>query len=108
MTRHPACNSHCYRGLRARSFPRAVRTAIDNEAPEVPQCEPRNPVTAVEPQNDGPIFTMKTGTLRLQVCSDSIIHVLYSPTSSFPPSRPDPVVIKTSWPASKIDMQTNE
>src|SRR5450755_94319 len=77
-------------------------------SPALAQWEPRNPVTAVEPQNDGPIFTMKTGTLRLQVCSDSIIHVLYSPTSSFPAGRPDPVIIKTNWPATKFTMQSDD
>jgi hypothetical protein len=77
-------------------------------SPALAQWEARNPVTAVQSQPDGAIFTMKTGTLRLQVCSDSIIHVLYSPTSSFPASRPDPVIIKTSWPATKFTMQTDD
>ena len=72
------------------------------------QWKPMNPVVSIQPQADGVLFRMKEGTLRLQVCSDSIIHVLYSPASSFPPARPDPVVIKTSWPAIKFDMQTNE
>jgi hypothetical protein len=34
--------------------------------------------------------------------------VLYSPTASFPPSHPDPVVIKTSWPATKFAMQSSD
>jgi len=72
------------------------------------QWAPMNPVVAVQPQADGVSFTMKSGTLRLQVCSDSIIHVLYSPTSSFPASAPDPVVIKTAWPAAKFAMQSND
>jgi alpha-D-xyloside xylohydrolase len=72
------------------------------------QWSPMNPVVAVQPQADGVTLAMKTGTLRLQVCSDSIIHVLYSPSASFPPSRPDPVVIKTSWPAAKFTMQTDD
>ncbi len=81
-------------------------------SPARAQWEARNPVTAIQPQPDGAIFTMKTGTLRLQVCSESIIHVLYSPTSSlslsFPASRPDPVIIKTSWPVAKFTMQTDD
>src|SRR5664279_849262 len=72
------------------------------------QWEPRNPIVTVQPQTDGAILTMKTGTLRLQVCSDSIVHVLYSPTSSFPARRTDPVIIKTSWPATKFTMQTDD
>jgi alpha-D-xyloside xylohydrolase len=72
------------------------------------QWSPMNPVVAVQQQADGAIFPMKIGTLRLQICSDSIIHVLYSPTASFPPGRPDPVVIKTSWPTAKFTMQSDD
>jgi len=67
-----------------------------------------NPVTAVQQQPDGATFTMKSGILRLQVCSDSIVHVIYALTSSFPPGHPDPVVIKKSWPATKFTMQAND
>ena len=74
----------------------------------IAQWAPMNPVVAVQPQAAGVIFTMKSGALRLQVCSDSIVHVIYSPTSSFPPSRRDPVVIKTNWPATKFTMQAND
>jgi alpha-D-xyloside xylohydrolase len=77
-------------------------------SPALAQWEPRNPVVAVQPQSDGAIFTMKTGKLRVQLCSDSIVHVLYSPTSSFPPSRPDPVLIKTTWPAIRFTTQTDD
>src|ERR1700676_4063806 len=76
-------------------------------SPALAQWEARNPVTSVQSQTDGAIFTLKTGTLRVQVCSDSIVHVLYAPTSSFPPSHPDPVIIKTSWPATKFTMQSD-
>jgi len=73
----------------------------------VAQWAPMNPVVAFRPQEDGAIFTMKSGALRLQVCSDSIVHVLYSLTASFPTSRPDPIVIKTSWPATKFSVRDN-
>ena len=33
------------------------------------QWAPMNPVTAVQRQPDGVLFTMKTGTLKLQVCT---------------------------------------
>ena len=46
------------------------------------QWAPRNPVTTFQQQPDGVLFAMKTGTLRVQVCSDSIIRVRYSATSS--------------------------
>ncbi|MGA9503201.1 MAG: TIM-barrel domain-containing protein, partial [Terriglobales bacterium] len=72
------------------------------------QWAPRNPVVAFQSQTDGVNFTMRAGALRLQVCSPSIVHVLYSPLSSFPPRRPDPVVIKTNWPAAKFSVQSND
>jgi alpha-D-xyloside xylohydrolase len=64
-----------------------------------------NPVTSVQQQTDGVVFTMKTGTLKVQVCSDSIIRVRYSATSSFP-NQPDYVVMKADWPASQWTMQS--
>ena len=71
------------------------------------QWNPLNPVTDVQKQADGIQFTRKVGTLRLQVCSDAIIRVLYSPASSFP-SRKDYVVIKDSWAPVKWDMQSTD
>jgi alpha-D-xyloside xylohydrolase len=64
-----------------------------------------NPVTAVEPQKDGVLFTLGTGVLKVQVCSESIIRVLYSATASFP-KPPDYVIIKQDWPAAKWTLQT--
>jgi alpha-D-xyloside xylohydrolase len=71
------------------------------------QWNPLNPVTAVEKQADGVLFTMQTGKLKLEVCSDTIVRVLYSPTGSFP-QRKDYVVIKQSWPAVDWTMQTTD
>ncbi len=47
-----------------------------------------NPVRKVQQEADGAVFTMGTGTLKVQVCSDSVIHVLYSATATFP-KRPE-------------------
>jgi alpha-D-xyloside xylohydrolase len=69
------------------------------------QWVPLNPVVSVQKQPDGAVFTMKTGTLKLQVCSDSIVHVLYSPTASFA-THANPFVIKTNWPQSQFTMQS--
>ena len=69
------------------------------------QWAPMNPVQQVQPEADGAVFTMGTGTLKLQVCSDSIIHVLYSPAASFP-KRTDFVVIKQSWPSAKFTLDS--
>ena len=71
------------------------------------QWSPMNPVTAVQPQPNGVQFTQKVGTLKVEVDSASIIHVLYSATSSFP-DRPDYVVIKKSWPAATWTMQSSD
>ncbi len=53
-------------------------------------------------QPDGVQFTLKTGVLKLQVCSDAIIRVIYSPTSTIPDLK-NLVVIKNSWP--KVDFK---
>ena len=66
-----------------------------------------NPVRNVQQQADGVLFTMGTGTLKVQVCSDSVIHVLYSPTATFP-KRTDFVVIKESWPAAQWTTQSTD
>ena len=66
-----------------------------------------NPVRNAQQQPDGVLFTMGTGTLKVQVCSDSVIHVLYSPTATFP-KRTDFVVIKETWPAAQWTMQSTD
>src|SRR5579863_6364392 len=71
------------------------------------QWTPLNPITAVQQQVDGVLFTQASGVLKVQVCSDSIIRVLYSPTSTFA-KRADFVVIKQDWPATKWTMQSND
>ena len=64
-----------------------------------------NPVRQVQQQADGVLFSMGTGTLKVQVCSDSVIHVMYSPTASF--AKPtDLVVIKEHWPAAQWTLQS--
>jgi alpha-D-xyloside xylohydrolase len=69
------------------------------------QWAPLNPVASVQQQDDGVLFTMKAGTLKLQVCTDFIIRVRYSATSTFS-SLPDPVVTKREWPRTKWAMQS--
>lgn len=71
------------------------------------QWTPMNPVKKVQQESDGVVFTMGTGTLKLQVCSDSVIRVLYSPTATFP-KKTDYVVIKQDWPAVKWTMQSSD
>lgn len=74
--------------------------------PLAAQWAPMNPVVDAQQQPDGLTLTMKQGTIRIQVCSDSIIHVLYSATASFP-ARFDPVILKKSWAPVKWDLQKN-
>jgi alpha-D-xyloside xylohydrolase len=71
------------------------------------QWKPMNPVRDVQQQADGVLFTMGSGTLKVQVCSDSVIHVLYSPTATFP-KRADFVVTKQTWPATQWTMQSSD
>jgi alpha-D-xyloside xylohydrolase len=71
------------------------------------QWIPLNPVRSVQKQADGVDFAMHSGTLRIQVCSDSIIHVLYAPTASFP-TTPQYVVTKTSWVPAQWTMQATD
>lgn len=42
------------------------------------QWVPLNPVASVDPQPDGVVLILQSGFLRFQVCSDSIVHVVYS------------------------------
>jgi alpha-D-xyloside xylohydrolase len=71
------------------------------------QWMPMNPVRQVQQQAGGVLFSMATGSLKVQVCSDSMIHILYSPTASFP-KRADFVVIKEGWPAAQWTMQSGD
>lgn len=71
------------------------------------QWNPLNPVTSVQRQPDGVLVVMQTGILKVQICTGSIIRVVYSPTSSFP-DRPDYVVTKTRWPATPWTMQSTD
>ena len=49
------------------------------------QWTPVTPITSVTRDVEGATAVFRSGAvLKLQVCSDSIIHVLYSPTGNFP------------------------
>src|SRR6266700_8399620 len=71
------------------------------------QWNPLNPVVDLQKEPDGVRLTLQKGVLRLQVCSDSIIRVRYSPTESVP-VHPDLVVIKNDWPATKWELQSSD
>jgi alpha-D-xyloside xylohydrolase len=71
------------------------------------QWQELNPVASFNQTPDGALFTLKNGMLRLQVCSDNIIRVTYSSTSTIP-KQPEFVIIKTSWPTSKFALQSSD
>src|SRR5215469_6191972 len=61
------------------------------------QWTPLNPITKITKEADGVRAAFPSGAVvKLEVCSDAIIHLRYSPTDSFP-NRPDYVVVKNSW-----------
>ena len=71
------------------------------------QWNPLNPVVSMQRESDGVRLTLQSGVMRLQVCSDSIIRVRYSPTPTVP-TRPELVVIKDRWPATKWELQSSD
>lgn len=75
--------------------------------PALAQWYPPNPVTAVSERPDGAELKMRTGVMRLQICSDSIIHVLYSPTGIFPEPK-EFVIVKDTWPKVEFTSLTTE
>jgi alpha-D-xyloside xylohydrolase len=71
------------------------------------QWNPLNPVAGVKQQDEGVVLAMQRGTLRLQICSDSIVRVTYSPDATFP-DAPQYVITKTSWPKAQWTMQSGD
>jgi alpha-D-xyloside xylohydrolase len=71
------------------------------------QWTPLNPVVDVRAQPTGALITLKTGYLRLQVCTESIVRVVYS-LDADPPVRPDFIVTKTVWPHVDFALQTQD
>jgi alpha-D-xyloside xylohydrolase len=76
-------------------------------SPLAAQWIPLNPVASVEQQSDGALLVLKTGFLRFQVCSDSIVHVVYSLERTVP-ERPDYLVVKKSWPHSEFTLRIDD
>ena len=68
------------------------------------QWIPPNPVVSVAQQPGGVLLKLEHGALRVEVCADSIVHVIYSATETVP-SRTEYVVTKSAWPAAKWTLQ---
>src|SRR5262245_61968461 len=74
--------------------------------PAAAQWQKEVPITNVTKNSDGILATFQSGAvLKLQVCSESILHVVYSPNRTIP-SRPEYVVTKTSWPPTQFQVET--
>ncbi len=71
------------------------------------QWVPANSVSGVEKYSDGLLFNMGTAKLKVQICSDDVIHVVYSPAWP-PPARPEYVITKTDWAPVHWSTETNE
>jgi len=46
--------------------------------PAAAQWIPLNPVNSVEARADGVVLVLENGYLRFQVCTESVVHVVYS------------------------------
>jgi alpha-D-xyloside xylohydrolase len=71
------------------------------------QWAPINPVTSADPQPDGVVLVLQSGFLRFQVCSDSIVHVVYSKERDVP-QRTDFLVTKKSWPKTEFTLHSDD
>src|SRR5580692_11107704 len=71
------------------------------------QWVPLNPVTSADQQLDGVVLVLQSGFLRFQVCSDSIVRVLYSLQRDVP-QRTDFLVTKKSWPKSDFSLHIDD
>jgi alpha-D-xyloside xylohydrolase len=71
------------------------------------QWTPLNPVTSADPQPDGVVLVLQSGFLRFQVCSDSIVHVVYSKERDVP-QRTDFLVTKKSWPKTEFTLHSDD
>jgi len=58
-------------------------------------------------QADGVLFHMSGGTIRLQVCTPVIIHLVYSPTSTLRTTA-NPAVVKADWPETAFTLESND
>ncbi len=88
-----------FRGLRASLS--SFLLLLVFTSPLSAQWIPVNAVKSAELRPDGVLLTLETGYLRYQVCSDSVVHVVYS-LEREAPTHPDFLVIKTAWPKAEF------
>ena len=76
--------------------------------PAFGQWTPLAPVTSVSQESDGIRAVFQSGAvLKLQVCTSSVIHLLYAPTGNFP-KQTDHVVTKISWTPVPWKMESSD
>ena len=85
----------------------AAALVLGSVKPSSAQWTAMNAVESVAQQSDGADLKLHIGELRIRVCSDSIVHILYAPTATFK-ERFDPVVIKQSWPKTDWTLQQSD
>jgi alpha-D-xyloside xylohydrolase len=66
-----------------------------------------NPVKSADPLPDGVLLTLDRGYLRLQVCSDSIIHIVFSLDRNLP-ERPDFLVVQKKWAKAPFTVHADD
>jgi alpha-D-xyloside xylohydrolase len=95
--------------VKTRRFSRLIAFLIfaPTASPLAAQWIPLNPVAAVEQQPEGALIALKAGFLRFHVCTDSIVHVVYSLERTVP-ERPDHLVTKKSWPNADFVLETDD
>ena len=71
------------------------------------QWIPLNPVKSAAVESDGVLLRLETGYLRFQVCTDSIVHVVYSLDREVQ-KHPDFLVVKTDWPKVHFSFQEED
>jgi hypothetical protein len=72
----------------------AVLCVLSLACQAVGQIAPGNVVNGKQ-ESDGVLFQMKRGAMKLEVCTPSVIHVLYSPDGTFE-RHPDPMVVRSA------------
>src|SRR5580765_5787513 len=75
--------------------------------PAVGQWVPLNPVKSVETQPDGVVLILENGYLRFQVCTESVVHVVYSLERTVR-ERVDFLVITKSWPKAEFSVNNDD
>ena len=71
------------------------------------QWQPLNPVRGVEHRPDGADLVLEKGFLRFQVCTDSIVRVVYTLNRNSQ-EHPDFLVIAKSWPKANFTLRDDD